>query len=200
MRSATSSNSKRRGTRSAHDFPIATRGKSPARNVATLTTFDAYIFREKENNDPMKTILVPVDFSDATTAVIETARTLAGALGGNIVLLNVAEPEPDFVGFEPGPATVRVAVAHDFKAERQRLDELKGKLADTGREVTALHIQGPIAEKILEEAEQQHADLIVMGSHGHGALYELLVGSITTGVLKNAKCPVVVVPAAKKTA
>jgi len=40
--------------------------------------------------------------------------------------------------------------------------------------------------------------MIVMGSHGHGALYELLVGSITQGVLKAAKCPVVVVPAAGK--
>jgi nucleotide-binding universal stress UspA family protein len=34
-----------------------------------------------------------------------------------------------------------------------------------------------------------------MGSHGHGALFEFLVGSVTNGVLKSAKCPVLVVPA-----
>lgn len=143
----------------------------------------------------MKTILVPVDFSDVTTRLVETARTYANAFGSRVVLLNVAEPEPDFVGFEAGPPTVRTSVARDFKAERQRLDELKGQLAAPGFEVAALHIQGSTVEKILHEATEQHADLIVMGSHGHGAIYELLVGSVTHGVIKGAACPVLVVPA-----
>jgi nucleotide-binding universal stress UspA family protein len=143
----------------------------------------------------MNTILVPVDFSDVTTRVVETARQLAGAFGSRIVLLTVAEPEPDFVGFEPGPITVRQSVACDFKVEHQRLDELKKTAARDGAEVQALHIQGPLVEKILHEANEQGASWIVMGSHGHGALYELLVGSVTHGVMKGARCPVVVVPA-----
>lgn len=143
----------------------------------------------------MKTILVPVDFSDVTTRLIETARDFAAAFGSRLVLLNVAEPEPDFVGFEAGPPAVRVNVARDFKAERQKLDELKSQLAVPGRVVVALHIQGPMVEKILGEADEQQADLIVMGSHGHGAFYELLVGSVTHGVIKGARCPVLVVPA-----
>ena len=143
----------------------------------------------------MKTILVPVDFSDTTAPVLAEAQVLAKALGGDLVLLKVAEPEPDFVGFEPGPATVRVAVAHDYRAEHVRLDELKAQASAGGLAVTALHVQGPIVEKILDQATERGARMIVMGSHGHGALYELLVGSITQGVLKGAKCPVVVVPA-----
>jgi nucleotide-binding universal stress UspA family protein len=143
----------------------------------------------------MNTILAPVDFSNVTTQVVETARRLARAFDSRIVLLNVAEPEPDFVGFEPGPVTVRESVARDFKAERQRLDELKASASEGGLSVQALHIQGPSVEKILHEAAEQGASWIVMGSHGHGALYELLVGGVTTGVLKSAKCPVVIVPA-----
>ena len=146
----------------------------------------------------MNTILVPVDFSDTTAPVLAEAQVLAKALGGELVLLKVAEPEPDFVGFEPGPATVRVAVAHDYRAEHVRLDELKAQAAAGGLAVTALHVQGPIVEKILDYAAAHGAAMIVMGSHGHGALYELLVGSITQGVLKGARCPVVVVPAAGK--
>ncbi len=146
----------------------------------------------------MKNILVPVDFSDVTTKVLETARQLAAAFQSRVVLLNIAEPEPDFVGFEAGPPTVRVAVAHDYKVERQRLEELKAQLVAGGGEVMARHIQGPIVEKILHEAGQQSADLIVIGSHGHGAFYDLLVGSVTHGVIKGARCPVVVVPAANK--
>ena len=66
------------------------------------------------------------------------------------MLLKVAEPEPDFVGFEPGPATVRVAVAHDYRAEHVRLDELKAQAAVGGPRGAALHVQGPIVEKILD--------------------------------------------------
>ena len=146
----------------------------------------------------MKTILVPVDFSDTTTAVIDTARQFAATFGSRVVLLHVSEPEPDFVGFEPGPMAVRQTIARDLKAEHQKVEELKAScgIAD----VLALHIQGPAIEKILSTAADHGAELIVMGSHGHGALYELLVGSVTAGVLKGAKCPVLVVPVSKPAA
>ena len=143
----------------------------------------------------MKTILVPVDFSDTTPGLIESAKKFATTFGSRIVLLHVSEPEPDFVGFEPGPMAVRQTVARDLKAEHQKVEALKENYGLP--DVLALHIQGPAIEKILHEAAAQNADLIVMGSHGHGALYELLVGSVTAGVLKGAKCPVLVVPAAR---
>ena len=143
----------------------------------------------------MKTILVPVDFSDTTQGVIETARQFATTFGSRVVLLHISEPEPDFVGFEPGPIAVRQTVARDLKAEHQKIEELKASCGVP--DVLAVHIQGPAIEKILHEAASQNADLIVMGSHGHGALYELLVGSVTAGVLKGARCPVLVVPAGR---
>ncbi|MFN2624413.1 MAG: universal stress protein [Chthoniobacterales bacterium] len=51
---------------------------------------------------------------------------------------------------------------------------------------------------MVEQAEACGADYIVMGSHGHTALYELLVGSTTHNVLMKASCPVVIVPPEKK--
>jgi nucleotide-binding universal stress UspA family protein len=142
----------------------------------------------------MKTILVPVDFSDATAPVIQTAKNMASAFGARIMLLHVAEPEPDFVGFETGPLSVREAVAHDLQAEHRKVDQLKDELTASGFDAHALQVQGPAAEKIVHEAEKLRANFIVIGSHGHGALYHLLVGSVTEGVLKKTPCPVVVVP------
>ena len=144
----------------------------------------------------METILVPVDFSDVTPQVVATANRMASAFQGKVVLLHISEPEPEFIGFEPGPATVRTAVAKDFRGEHHQLEELKKTFAP-GVAVTALHIQGATVEKILSEAATQKASLIVIGSHGHGAIYNLLVGGVTGGVLKAAPCPVVVVPSAK---
>lgn len=143
----------------------------------------------------MKTILVPVDFSDVTTRVLDTARGMARAFGAKLVLLHVSEPEPDFIGFEPGPIAVRTAVARDFKKEHQKLEELSATVAVDGFQVLALHEQGPLVDKILDEVAKQQADAIVMGSHGHGALFEFLVGSVTSGVLRASKVPVIVVPA-----
>jgi nucleotide-binding universal stress UspA family protein len=143
----------------------------------------------------MKSILVPVDFSDATAGVVETARQLASAFAARIVLLHVIEPEPDLVGFETIPPAMHMNVPRDYEAERLQLDRLKQVVAQGGAEVTAVQQHGSTPTKILEEATVQDAGWIVMGSHGHGALYELLVGSVTTGVLKGARCPLVVVPA-----
>jgi nucleotide-binding universal stress UspA family protein len=78
---------------------------------------------------------------------------------------------------------------------QSRLDELKKRL--DGLDVLALRVPGSPVEKILEASAEHGAELIIIGSHGHGALYHLLVGSVTDGVLKSAACPVVVVPGAR---
>jgi nucleotide-binding universal stress UspA family protein len=140
----------------------------------------------------MKTILVPVDFSDVSEKVVETAAKVAAAFGSKVILVHVAEPEPEFVGYDPGPLTVRVAVATDIHADQRRLEALKQKLG--AADVLALQVQGSTPEEILKLAREHGADLIVIGSHGHGALYHLFVGSVANAVLKDAACPVMVVP------
>jgi len=145
----------------------------------------------------MKKILVPVDFSNVTDAALRTATTLAGALQAELILIHIAAPEPEFVGYETGPASVRTAVAHQLAGEHKRLQELQHALEGKSLRVTALLIQGYTVEKILAEATRLAADLIVMGSHGHGGLHHLLMGSVAEGVVRKAPCPVVLVPAAR---
>ena len=142
----------------------------------------------------MKTILVPVDFSDVTPQVLSVASSMAAAFRCRLVVIYVAEPEPDFVGFEPGPPSLRISMPRDLKTERQRLETMKDRLIAEGRDAIAFTMQGSAIDKILREARDQHAGLIVMGSHGHGALFELLIGSVTQGVMRGAHCPVVIVP------
>jgi nucleotide-binding universal stress UspA family protein len=141
-------------------------------------------------------VLVPVDFSEMTDRVTGHAANLARALKARLTLLHVVPPDPAFVGYEPGPQSVRDAVAKQYQNEHKRLRDLEAKIKGEGVEVAALIVQGYTAEKILKEAQSLKAGLIIMGSHSRGALHHLLVGSVTEAVLRKATCPVVIVPSA----
>lgn len=142
----------------------------------------------------MKTVLAALDFSDVSDRVVDTAASLARVYGAVLYLLHVEPPEPDFVGYEPGPQHVREMVAAEAIRHFKEEHTLRDRLRATGIEVHSLVIQGIADEKILDEAEKMNADLIVVGTHGHGAVYHLLLGSVGEGVVKRASCPVLVVP------
>ena len=67
-------------------------------------------------------------------------------------------------------------------------------LSDHGIKAHSEHATGSAVSAIVAKASEIDATYIVMGSHGHTALYDLLVGSTTHGVLKSSPCPVVIVP------
>jgi len=65
--------------------------------------------------------------------------------------------------------------------------------------LTALLLQGPTVETIISEAGRLPASLIVLGSHGHGRIYDVLVGSVSEGIVRASKVPVLLVPARRGT-
>jgi nucleotide-binding universal stress UspA family protein len=160
----------------------------------------------------MKRILVPIDFSDATPAVIDLARQLAKSVGAEIHLVHVKElsaaaavgalgygltgmPElapmsgvPVAV-FDPAPQPIP-----QDEGEKSKLAQWQREIAQSGFKVALHQPTGAVAEEILNQADVLDADLIVMGTHGHGAIYTLLVGSATKGVLKHSRRPVLLVP------
>lgn len=149
----------------------------------------------------MKTILVAVDFSDVTESLVQAAQALACS---RVILLHVRHPEVQFSSMTPDqiPATPAYLVpippvavpAKETTMVQDWLDKLKERFAGLAIEVSTKQREGHPVDLILEESEKRMADMIVIGSHGHGALYNLLLGSVTAGVLKSARCPVLVVP------
>lgn len=139
-------------------------------------------------------LLVAVDFSPVTEKQIRAVRRLA-APGRRVFVIHVAEPDPDFVGFEGGPDEVREQIAVEFREEHRRVQALAAELRDAGLEATALLVQGPTVATILEQADRLEADAVVVGSHGHSAIYDLVVGSVSSGVIRGTHVPVLVVPA-----
>ena len=149
----------------------------------------------------MKTILVPVDFSAATTRVCEAACTLADQIGGRLTLLHVVQPPPvvmnEYYAFDAGQMAAAVVSGEKF-ADR-KLAELARLYTKPDRPVEVVRETGQPVPTVLDRAEAMDAAYLVVGSHGHGALYDLFVGSTTQGIPKKAHCPVLVIPRGAQT-
>jgi len=149
-------------------------------------------------------ILVPVDFSDTHGRLLAAAEAEASIRGASLVLLHVIEPAAEVAGFETDPEMIRLRIGQDLDAEQrietERVKELARAVEGRGIKCEVSVRFGLPADEIISVAAEHGVDLLVMGSHGHGALYHLFTGSVVTGVLKRTNRPVLVVPLRDKTA
>jgi nucleotide-binding universal stress UspA family protein len=140
-------------------------------------------------------LLVATDFSPQTIKVLDVARRLALALDANLCVLHVATPEPQFKTYTAGERQDREETAAEYREEHRLVHEAADSMRDAGIETTALMVKGSPAKAIIDEADELDADLIIMGSHGFGAVFKMLLGSVSSAVLKKAGRPVLIVPA-----
>ena len=143
-------------------------------------------------------LLVGVDLSESTDKVVEKAAQIAAALGAQVYVLHVADPEPDLVGYAMDPKASRDALAKQFHIEHCGVQAAAEKMRAAGLDATGLLVQGETVTTILRKAAELDSDMIVVGSHGRGAMYQLLVGSVSEGVLHKSDRPVIVVPVHKR--
>lgn len=142
-------------------------------------------------------LVVGIDVDIDSAQLLQQARQLLQVEHSEVWLIHVVAPEPDFVGYDVGPQTVRDALAAEYQAEHTHLQSLAQSLRDEGLAATALMVQGPTAETLLAQAEKLGADMLIVGSHGHGAMYNLVVGSVTEDLIRRSNLPVHVVPVRK---
>jgi nucleotide-binding universal stress UspA family protein len=134
----------------------------------------------------VKSILVAVDFSNTMASAVGCAVSLADAASAKLWLLHVGPPEADMFGKQ----LVRKVVEGDVPPE----------LREPHEKVDAVLARGTAVQSILEEARVRDVELIVLGSHGHGAFYRAIVGSVGEGVLRGSTRPVLIVPSPRRAA
>ena len=139
-------------------------------------------------------ILVCVDLSDSTEEILKKIEELCQPLNAKVWLLHNAMPEPDTLEFKVDPIEARKSLAKKFHHQHRRIQEYAERFRKSGVDATALLVHGKTIDTILTEASDLDVDVIVVGSHGHGAMYQLLVGSISEGVLHRSSKPVLVIP------
>ncbi|MDA8084155.1 MAG: universal stress protein [Nitrospiraceae bacterium] len=132
-------------------------------------------------------ILVPTDGSKYSMTATDKAIDLAGSYGGHIKALSVVDVTEEFQTEAPE------AVDRMIETGRGYVDQVREKASAHRVEAEPIVREGETYRVIVDLAEQQKADVIVMGSHGRTGVKRLLMGSVTEKVIGHAPCPVLVV-------
>ena len=146
----------------------------------------------------MKTIVVAVDFSNATDGVLAMASELARAFSARLRLFHVVEPEPSYTAYGFTPDEFPALHAYQEEAKRRasgKLDELLEKVKSGLTDATCQIAEGSPLHSLLDYVKEVNADFVVLGSHGHGAIASLLLGSVAEGMVRKATVPTLIVPA-----
>jgi len=133
----------------------------------------------------MEKIMVPVDFSPSGEAALRYASSLARDSGATIILAHVEEPP---MAYGAGEFYAGAADAETSDEVARRLEAIVP--ADPAVPYTHRLLTGEPAHQIVTLAEEEHVDLIVMGTHGRTGLMRLLMGSVAESVVRLSPCPV----------
>ena len=139
-------------------------------------------------------ILACLDSPENSRELIAKAEQLAVAMEAKLWLLHVVEADPDFVGFDVGPQSVRDTLAKEFQEEHDWLQQESASLRKKKVDAQALVVQGGVAEIILKELEKRAADIVIVGSHSSHKIKNLILGSVSNEVVRRSAKPVLLVP------
>jgi universal stress protein A len=133
-----------------------------------------------------QTILFPTDFSTASDAALKHAEALAKSSGARLLIVHVEEPPLAYGGGElyyglPEPNSERI---------QKMLQDIKP--ADPAVPYEHRMTMGDPAGEVVRIAEEEKAEMIVMGTHGRTGLTRLLMGSVAEAIVRRAPCPVLV--------
>ena len=143
-------------------------------------------------------ILITIDGSDFSQAALQSVIARPWPPDTEAKVLNVVEPPSLLMGREMGGYDPEFEVV--WKALREQAKHLVAKAAEKLREtklkVSTELVEGNPKSQIIDTANEWHADLIVLGSHGRTGLNRFLMGSVSQDVVRHAHCSVEIVRAA----
>ena len=154
-----------------------------------MTTIPMRPYSEHHGPGRFRTVLLATDLSPTSEAATTAGLDLAATVGARLLAVSVIDP-----GALRLPGGRYLARVDQVRAEREGVaQELVARGRSMGVDVDFLVWEGEPGESIIEAAEAESADLIVVGSHGRGAVGRFLIGSVSDYVVRNASCPVLVV-------
>jgi nucleotide-binding universal stress UspA family protein len=169
--------------------PTRTRTKTLTRK--SVRNVNVTTIREQKDGLHLKSLLVPIDFSETSAKALDYAVSLAKEFGSQIKLVHVVESPKVF-----NDDTKPIFQAWDKQLVQQaklQLDELEQEKIDELIPATAEVRMGRAYQEICDAARSSKTDLIVISTHGFTGLKHLFLGSTAERVVRHAPCSVLVV-------
>ncbi len=148
--------------------------------------------------EKVKTIITPVDFSDNSKLIAESAAFMAGNFKATLILLFVVQKFEDYSGFFVPQMNIPDFEQDLLSQAKEKMHTFKKEIEDFAKEqgvpvVTGTVVVGDVAEVIVGFSAEQEDGLIVMGTHGYKGLEKIMFGSVADKVVKSATCPVLTI-------
>jgi nucleotide-binding universal stress UspA family protein len=140
-------------------------------------------------------ILVPLDGSETSEAVLPSVERLASAFGAGICLLQVVPTMVIPVTME-GYANCEQITAACFKEGEAYLSKIEKRLKAKGFHVESLLLNGDEAQRILEQGDRKDITLIAMTTHGRSGVSRWVMGSVAEKIVRHATKPIFLVRSA----
>jgi len=143
-----------------------------------------------------KKVVCPVDLSEVSMGALKVASDVASQCGAALVIVNVVEPIVAPSDFTFGPMTTGEVEDRLVERSTQALKELAATLRLPAGSVAFRVERGRASSEIVRVAQEEKADVIVIGTHGYTGMAHVLLGSTAERVIRKAPCPVLTVRAA----
>ena len=141
----------------------------------------------------LKKILIGTDFSEHSKVALKYAAALSQAFQAEVVLCHVLE-QPDFISQLPPMAENYFPADFPEIQEQHARVQCEQFLAEGKLSQARVHLrQGSPYPEIVKAAKEEDVDLIIIGTHGRGAIAHLLLGSVAEKIVRTAPCPVLTV-------
>ena len=140
-------------------------------------------------------IICGVDFSEASLTALAYALSIAEECDARLTIVNAIEMPPELLN-PPQPPDFNIEPARR-EAEAERLTKLRALIPEHARDYCTVQtavVEGGASRQLLRLADEQQADLVVLGVHGRNPLYRAVFGSNAKDVVTRAHCPVLIVP------
>jgi nucleotide-binding universal stress UspA family protein len=148
--------------------------------------------------EQIKQVVTPIDFSDNSKIIAESAAFMAESFQASLALVFVVQKFEDYSGFFVPQMNIPDFEQDLFEQAEEKMRSFVEEIEQVAKpkgvtEVSGKVLVGDVAEQIITYASEQKGDLIVMGTHGYKGLEKIMFGSVADKVVKTAPCPVLTV-------
>ncbi len=143
-------------------------------------------------------VVTPVDFSDNSRLIAESAAYMAGKFGAEMHLIYVVQNFEDYSGFFVPQLTLPNLEEELLDGAESKMKAFCSDISEFCRECGVKKVEnkvfmGDVGEKIVEYAGEIDASMVIMGTHGYKGLEKIMFGSVADKVVRSASCPVMTI-------